>query len=147
MRKETAREWGEFTKSAMDLAGITQEELAEAVGKKAGRRITQGAVQARINGPKSQPPQDQELEWWADALKLTGFHREKFIRLALFSRTPLSIRQELIRAEDRLAANEVRVKNLERNDSRLRGEVAELRGKLAEVTAQAAELLRRINEH
>lgn len=146
MRKETSREWGEFTKSAMELAELTQEELASFVGKKLGRRVTQGAVQARINGPRSQPPQEPELSHWADALKLAGFHREKFFRLALFSRTPLAIRLELTKAEERIAANEARMRNLERKDSELRRELVDLRAQLAETTAQASELLRRVGD-
>ncbi len=146
MRKETSREWGEFTKSAMDLVGLTQTELARILSKKLNRSITQGALQARLNGDRSQPPDESELQAWADALKLDGFHRQKFIRLALFSRTPLQIRKELLAAEDRIAANEKRIASLEKQDLDLRRQVVDLQRQLGEVTAQATELLGRVGD-
>ena len=146
MRKEASREWGEFTKAAMELVGLTQTELAATLSKKLGKVITQGALQARINGPSSQPPVDPELSAWADALKLDGFHRQKFMRLALFSRTPPQVRKELLTLEDRLTSTENRLKVAEKRNSDLRAELVEVRAVLAQATAKCAELLARVRD-
>ncbi len=141
MSKETTREWAEFTKKAMELAGISQVELSRRLTKKLGRTITQGALQARLNNPRSVPPKDLELSAWADILKLEGFHRQQFDRLALFTQTPLRIRKELMSAEDKAERLEKRLTKLEEQDSDLRRQLAEAKVQLAETTKKAEALL------
>lgn len=146
MSKETTREWAEFTKKAMELAGISQVELARRLTKKLGRTITQGALQARLNNPRSSPPKDAELAAWADILRLEGFHRQQFDRLALFTQTPLRIRKELMAAEDKAERLERRLSNLEKQDSDLRRQLSEAQVELAKATSQAEALLAKYHD-
>lgn len=146
MSKNTSRDWAEFTKKAMELAGISQVELARRLTKKLGRNITQGALQARLNNPRSSPPKDPELAAWADILNLEGFHRQQFDRLALFTQTPLRIRKELMAAEDRAERLEKRLGNLEKSDADLRRKLAEASVQLAEATKQAEALLAKCHD-
>lgn len=146
MSKETSREWADFTKKAMELAGISQVELARRLTKKLGRTITQGALQARLNNPRSQPPKDEELRAWADILRLEGFHRQQFERLALFTKTPHPIRKELLAAEDRVERLEKRVSNLEKLDADLRRQLADAQLQLAQTTEKAEGLLAKLQE-
>ena len=146
MNKETSREWAEFTKKAMELAGVSQVDLARKLTKKLGRTITQGALQARLNNPRSQPPKDDELRAWADILRLEGFHRQQFERLALFTRTPLPIRKELMAVEDRAERLEKRLGNLEKQDSDLRRQLTEAKIHLAEATSKAEALLAKFTD-
>lgn len=141
MSKETTREWATFTKKAMELAGISQVELARQLTKKLRRTITQGALQARLNNPRSNPPQEPELSAWAEILRLEGFHRQQFIRLALFTKTPFHIRKELTAAEDRAERLERRLSTLEKQDAELRRQLAAAQSQLAEATEQASRLL------
>lgn len=146
MSKETSREWSEFTKKAMELAGISQVELARRLTKKLGRTITQGALQARLNNPRSQPPKDEELRAWGDILRLEGFHRQQFERLALFTKTPHPIRKELLASEDKVERLEKRVGNLERSDADLRRQLADSNLQLAQATEKAEALLAKFHD-
>lgn len=138
------REWQDFTQKAMELAGISQVELARILSKKLGRQFNQSSIASRIKTPSGKAPKEEaEIEAWADALKLDGQHRERFVRLALLERTPLEMRRRLLQVEDLLVKAEKRLRLEEKRSAELRLSVDALAAELAQVTAQATSLMQK----
>jgi hypothetical protein len=125
----------------LEVADMSMPEYAEAITKRIGQKIHYGMVQARIAGKNSLPPDEDDLPAWADALKLTGFHREKFFRLALIERTPGRIRKLIGELESRLEANEKRLRSLEKELADANRTADALSVELSQATAQASRLL------
>ncbi len=99
----------------------------------------------RIIHPDGRAPRDdEELKVWADALRLDGQHRESFMRLALFERTPPRIRAQLLRAEDENKKLERRLQNAERSLNEVTGALAKVAAENAENTALTTDLTKKI---
>jgi hypothetical protein len=141
MATDKPKNWSDFARKALELSGISQSELARRLSAKLNKSVSQGAIQSRLANPNGLPPQDAELTAWADAMRLDGFHREHFIRLALLERTPPPIRKELQAVESRLERSEVRTRKLEQEADDLRKQLNALRSEFAKAAAEAAELL------
>lgn len=138
------REWQDFTQKAMDLAGLSQVELARILSKKLGREFNQSSVASRVKTPAGKAPKNEaEINAWADALKLDGQHRERFVRLALLERTPYPMRARLLQVEDLLIKAEKRIRLEEKRSAELRNTVDALAAELAQVTAQATSLMQK----
>lgn len=133
--------WQEYAGKALELAGVSQSELARRLSAKLDTIVTQGSIQSRLRNPSSLPPDGKELQAWADAMRLEGFHRSQFVRLALLARTPEPIAKELLAVEARLERANARLAKVEKESDDLRDLVASLRRDLAQTAAQAAQLL------
>lgn len=141
MAQESTKCWSEFARKALELSGVSQSELARRLSAKLDRTITQGAIQSRLANPNGMPPTDTELTVWADALRLDGFHRDQFIRLAYLERTHPAIKRELLAIESRLEKSHIKIAKLENENVSLRERVSTLESQLAEAAAEAAKLL------
>lgn len=129
----------------MELAGISQSELARTLTKKLGREIQQSQIHMRIIHHNGRAPRDdEELRIWADALKLDGQHRESFMRLALFERTPPRIRAQLLRIEDENRRLERLLANTEKALDEVNGAIAKIAAENAENASLAANLTKQV---
>jgi len=145
MTKTEPREWQDFAQKAMELAGLSQVELGKILSKKLGYQISQGSIHSRIKGAHGKAPKaDDELKAWADALKLDGQHRERFLRLALMESTPPGIRARLATIEMDLERLQRHLKAEKKRSDELSALVDCLRRELAKNTAEAASLVQRL---
>lgn len=131
----------------MGTLGLSQRELAERLTARLGDKIHQGGVQSRIAGKYGLPPDsDKELNAWADVLKLEGYYREEFIRLAWIEHTPKKVQdllKELQEKEEKARKTEL---ELTKQVAELSASRAKLATDLAKATQEAARLLAHVGK-
>lgn len=84
-------EFGRWCKSRMELLDIRQRAFAKAVGLKSS-----GSVSKILNGTNAVPPPlGDDLERWAEVLKIPTSERKRFRLMAYCGHLPESIRPQM----------------------------------------------------
>lgn len=133
--------WTDYTKDLLRVAELSQQRLAEKLEKMGVGSGNQGYVAGRLNSSETVPPDDSELEHWADSMGLSGEMRKKFFRLAQAERIPKRYRQEYDELWDRYEKAKKTNGNTQRSNQELRATVSVLQAQVAELTAKAAKLI------
>lgn len=145
--RTTGYKWGEFVSRLMGTLQISQREMAIRLSAKLGSTIHQGSVQSRIAGKYGLPPDDEkELNAWADVLKLEGYYREEFLRLAWIEHTPKKIQDLIKDLQEQEEKNRRTEKALIKQVEELTASRAKLALDLAKATQEAARLLAHIQK-
>lgn len=133
--------WTNYTKDLLRVADLSQQDLADKLAKRGVGSGTQGYIAGRLNSDETVPPDDGELEHWADSMSISGDMRKKFFRLAQVERIPKRYRQEYGELWDRYEKTKKLLENTQKSNKELREMVELLQAQVAQVTAQAAKLI------
>jgi transcriptional regulator with XRE-family HTH domain len=130
--------WCGLVRYAMKRAGLSQRSLAAALGEPVP------SVNAWVSG-KTRPPLE-DLETWADALRLSGEERAQFRWQALEGYCHEEVWERCRDLERQLADAAVRGSTIATELSELRAHCGDLRSKLADARGQIAELSAQIDK-
>jgi transcriptional regulator with XRE-family HTH domain len=133
--------WTNYTKDLLRVADLSQQELAEKLEKNGVGSGNQGYIAGRLNSDETVPPDDSELEHWADAMSLSGEMRKKFFRLAQVERVPKRYRQEYSELWEKYEKTKKMLDNTQKSNKELRDMAESLQAQVAEITAQTAKLI------
>ena len=134
-------QWTDYTKDLLRVAELSQQRLAEKLEKKGVGSGNQGYIAGRLNSAETVPPDDGELEHWAEAMGLSGEMRKKFFRLAQVERIPKRYRLEYAELWERYEKSKKTLENIQKSNQELRAIVTALQLQVAELTAKAAQFI------